>query len=275
MVILSTWKVVGASARGESHIKSDLPCQDDHSFETWNDTLVAIVCDGAGSASHSDKGARMGSECLTQALIEAVRSQRIDVFQDEAALRVLLETKIQEIRDRLPNSDVDSAQLELSAFHATLVGLIFHQGGGFFFHIGDGAALALNAELTDTVAFSAPENGEFSDQTYFYTMDNWKEHLRITPIGDQARTFLLMSDGTMPFCLNRSHDHVEPRFFQPVNQYLARDDVSAEIGSQALLKTLSSDRANSISKDDKTLVWATAIAERPRATVADPVLVHS
>jgi hypothetical protein len=275
MEMPSSWKVVGASARGESHIKSDLPCQDHHSFGTWNDTLVAIVCDGAGSASHSDRGARMGSEYLTQALIEAARSQRIDIFQNEAALRALLETKIQELREQLPNSDADSNPLELSAFHATLVGLIFYSGGGFFFHIGDGAALALNAEHTDTVAFSAPENGEFSDQTYFYTMDNWKEHLRITPIDDQAHTFLLMSDGTMPFCLNRSHDHVEPRFFQPVNQYLVRADVSAEMGSQALLKTLSSDRANSISKDDKTLVWATAIAERSRATVSDPVPVHN
>jgi hypothetical protein len=80
-----------------------------------------------------------------------------------------------------------------------------------------------------------------------------------------------MSDGTMPFCLNRSHDHVEPRFFQPVNQYLVQDDVSVEMGSQALLKTLSSDRANSISKDDKTLVWATAIVETSISTVADPV----
>jgi len=124
------------------------------------------------------------------------------------------------------------------------------------------------------VAFSAPENGEFADQTYFFTMDNWKEHLRITPIGEQAHTFLLMSDGTMPFCLNRSHDHVEPRFFQPVNQYLVQDDVSAEMGSQALLRTLSSDRANSISKDDKTLVWATSIAERPGTSAANPVLVH-
>jgi len=270
----STWKVVGASARGEAHIKSGLPCQDHYSFETLNDILVAIVCDGAGSASHSDKGARMGSEYLVRSLIEAARSQRTDIFRDEAALRALVETKIQELREELPNCDEDSGTLELSAFHATLVGLIVHPGGGFFFHIGDGAALALNAEHTETVAFSAPENGEFSDQTYFYTMDNWKEHLRITPIDEQAHTFLLMSDGTTPFCVNRSHDHVEPRFFQPVNQYLVQVDVSAEMGSQALLKTLSSDRANSISKDDKTLVWATSIAERLVANVANPVPIQ-
>ena len=273
MDMLSTWKVVGASARGEAHIKSDLPCQDHHHFEVWNDTLVAIVCDGAGSASHSDQGARLGSEYLTQSLIEAVRSLRMDVFKDEAALRVLLETKIQELREHLPKGDAESGPLELSAFHATLVGLLFRPGGGFFFHIGDGAALALNAEHTDTVAFSAPENGEFADQTYFYTMDNWKEHLRITPVGEQAHTLLLMSDGTTPFCLNRSHDHVEPRFFQPVDQYLAQDDVSTVMGSQALLKTLSSDRANSISKDDKTLVWAAALARK--ATTDADGLVHA
>lgn len=271
-----TWKVVGASARGEAHIKSELPCQDHHHFEVLNDILVAIVCDGAGSASHSDQGARMGSEYLTNALIEEVRSQRVDMFQEEAALRALLEIKIQELRAQLLfQSKVNTSQLDLSSFHATIVGLLFRPGGGFFFHIGDGAALALNADHTDTVAFSAPENGEFADQTYFYTIDNWKEHLRITTISEQAHTFLLMSDGTMPFCLNRSQRHVEPRFFHPVNQYLVQNDVSTDIGNQALLKTLSSDRANSISKDDKTLVWASAITRAPTTTVSDSALVHS
>ena len=262
------WKVVGASARGEAHIKSALPCQDHHYFDTWSETLVVIVCDGAGSASHSDQGARMGSEYVTKALIEAVRSHRVDLYRDAAALRELLEIKIRELREQLLTGNADSSQLDLSAFHATLVGLIFHPEGGFFFHIGDGAALALNAEHTKTVAFSAPENGEYADQTYFYTMDNWKEHLRITPVSNLAHTFLLMSDGTMPFCLNRIHDHVEPKFFQPVDKYLTQDDVSTDMGSQALLKTLSSDRANSISKDDKTLVWASAIDRKVTTNAA-------
>ena len=105
------------------------------------------------------------------------------------------------------------------------------------------------------MAFSGAENGEFSDQTFFYTMVDWRDHLRITRIPAYAGCFLLMSDGTMPFCLNSNQADIEPRFFRPLNEYLSREDITTEAGAEALMGTLSSDRANSISNDDKTLVW--------------------
>ena len=52
-------KVIGISYRGNSHIKSDTPCQDCHIFSKINDKWsIAIVSDGAGSAKNSDQGSR-------------------------------------------------------------------------------------------------------------------------------------------------------------------------------------------------------------------------
>lgn len=259
------WKIVGASARGDAHIKSDMPCQDHHHYQIRNNILVAIVCDGAGSAKNAEIGARMGSEHLTNALISALNESTTDYLLNESDFRKLIESKLSILRANV-TQEATINQLSIYDYHATLVGLAIGPEGGFFFHIGDGAAIALNHDRISTVAHSAPENGEFADQTYFYTIDDWQNHLRITPIGKEANIILLMSDGTMPFCLNKSHNAVEPKFFQPLDNYLLQKEINSETGSQALLKTLSSDRANLISKDDKTLIWASFECEPIQVT---------
>ena len=58
--IQGSWVLVGASVRGNGHIESNLPCQDNHKYEElekgWG---IAIVSDGAGSAAHSDMGSKI------------------------------------------------------------------------------------------------------------------------------------------------------------------------------------------------------------------------
>lgn len=248
------WKIIGTSARGDAHIKSDLPCQDHHHFEKNDNLLVAIVCDGAGSAKKAEIGAQYGSEFLSIEILEEINNSNYAILKTEQEFRSLVESKIESLREKI-SSEAAANQLQIYDYHATLVGMAIGIDGGYFFHIGDGAAIALNRNRSEVVAYSKPENGEFSDQTYFYTVDDWKNHLRITPIKPEASIIMLMSDGTMPFCLNKTHDGVEPKFFVPLDQFFSQDSVSPEIGSQALHNTLSSDRANLISKDDKTLIW--------------------
>jgi hypothetical protein len=248
------WKIIGASAIGESHSAHHQPCQDHHFYSNAGGLLVAIACDGAGSATNGKQGAKFGSESITTELMSALEGKFEDANFSQNSFRSLLEQIIEGVRTKLLNEQIACSQ-DLSAFHSTLVGLVFGSNGGYFFHIGDGAGVAFESNRSTIAAFSRAENGDFADQTFFYTMDNWREHLRITVIPKSAEVFLLMSDGTMPFCLNSSQDGIEPRFFRPLDEYLLGAEITSESGSQALMETLSSERANSISKDDKTLVW--------------------
>src|SRR5471030_1755942 len=67
------WRVFGASVRGKSHLDKGLPCQDAHAQVVVDDILVAIVCDGAGSARHSEQGAQFVATQTVLALAERLR----------------------------------------------------------------------------------------------------------------------------------------------------------------------------------------------------------
>ena len=48
--VKDTWRVFGASVTGKAHLDKAIACQDAHAHAVVGDVLVAIVCDGAGSA---------------------------------------------------------------------------------------------------------------------------------------------------------------------------------------------------------------------------------
>jgi hypothetical protein len=84
-------------------------------------------------------------------------------------------------------------------------------------HIGDGAAaLSLDAEQH----FSLPENGEYANQTWFLTSDDWREHLHISQFAGRATQLVMMTDGVQPFALNRRGDALFSPFIDPVLRYL-------------------------------------------------------
>src|SRR5208283_4372679 len=139
--------------------------------------------------------------------------------EDGARLEATIRCAIEAARSRLADLAV-SRQLALHDFSCTLVGCVVSAGGGCFFHIGDGFAIAQGA-AGDSV-LSPPENGEYADETYFVTDENWKDHLRLTPISEINRGCLigLMSDGTSPFAIDRLKTGFYRPFIDPVVNFL-------------------------------------------------------
>jgi hypothetical protein len=237
------WRVFTASAIGKSHIDGGLPCQDACGSAIDNERLVAVVCDGAGSASQSDIGARECADSICKVLSAVVgsSSSRINpstIEQAVEAARAQLQLR------------ADDLGLPLRELACTVVGVILFQDGGYLFHIGDGMAVVELAD--DSTILSLPENGEYANETYFITGDDWRPHLRITPFSGTIRCISLMSDGAMPFAVSRGKTGMFGPFIDPVRSYLAT--VSETEGSEALLATLSAERTWSITSDDKSLL---------------------
>ena len=113
-----------------------------------------------------------------------------------------------------------SARLALDDYSCTLVGCVASRGGGCLFHIGDGYAIFQGA-VGESV-LSRPENGEYADETYFVTDENWKDHLRLTPLAAPGRGCVigLMSDGTAPFAVDRARSGFFRPFIDPITAYL-------------------------------------------------------
>jgi hypothetical protein len=142
----------------------------------------------------------------------------------------------------------------LSAFHATVVGAIAGPSGGIFFHLGDGAAFATMLGDFSQSIFSPPENGEYANETFFFTQPDWQNHLRLTSFDGQFDLIALMSDGVTPFALAPGASAPHEPFIGPLSRYLRSH--TQEEGRKALAVTFEKDAIRRITGDDKTLVWA-------------------
>jgi hypothetical protein len=237
------WRVFAASSIGKGHIDGGLPCQDACGSAIENDRLVAVVCDGAGSASQSDIGARECVVSICKSLSSVVASSSSGITP------LTIEQAVDAARAHL-QLRADNLGFPLRELACTVVGVMLFQDGGCLFHIGDGMAVV---ELADgSTILSLPENGEYANETYFVTDDDWRPHLRTTPFSGTIRCISLMSDGAMPFAVNRGKTGMFGPFIDPVRAYLAT--VSETEGSEALLATISAERTWSITSDDKSIL---------------------
>lgn len=242
------WRVFGASVTGKAHLDKDIACQDAHAHAVVNDVLLAIVCDGAGSARYSEQGAQFVATHTVQAL--AGRLEQGATVQDlrDGALAAAL------AQIRVALEDIArAAHATLDDYASTVVGVVMGADNGFFFHLGDGLGVAQLADGGELI--SLPANGEYANETYFLSGERWREQLRLLAIPQSARGVVLMSDGCMPFAMSKNNGALYAPFMDAVQGYLRTVD-SIELGNAALASTLADPRTHQITGDDKTLLLA-------------------
>lgn len=238
-------RVLATSIKGTLHLQQNIPCQDYFQYQQDGKNFVAVVSDGAGSSKYGRIGAKVVCETLTSLL------KNIDFNEAKKAIpQAIGIARSKLIRHRLNKTKDEKSLVD---FAATLVGVIYHKNKGLFFHIGDGAALAFHDDKYQKFTASRPENGHFSCETYFYTMDDWKDCLRFTSF-ENANTIFLMSDGLTNFSFSRDYTTIENSFLQPIADYLTKENNKTK-ALRALSNTLNTPQASKLNSDDKTLVW--------------------
>lgn len=238
--------ILSASIRGPLHKSLGLPCQDYSCFRFTRNKLIAVVSDGAGSAKYSKIGAKIICDTLCDLLIKSdMKTIRLDVTKaiDVARRKLLLH--------RYNHSKTEN---DLINFSATLVGVFYYKNKGIFFHIGDGAGIAFRNGDYNNFIISEPENGAFSCETYFYTMNDWKESLRFTDF-ENANRIILMTDGVTGFAFSGDFYKIHNNFLIPVIEYLEKEPRKT-YAIEALRNTLNNNRAQRLNSDDKTILWA-------------------
>ena len=112
---MSKWRTASASVIGTSHLKHQTPCQDFSLCSLNNDTLICAVSDGAGTASHSDVGARIAVTHFIRSFRDIADVAAIDRDDMGRFLASLVE---------LLDEEASNNQAAVSDYACTLLGVV-------------------------------------------------------------------------------------------------------------------------------------------------------
>lgn len=246
----TSWRVIAASVQGVSHVKADLPCQDAHAYAVLPDgTLLVAVADGAGSAAEAERGAQLAAETavayLRQALIEYVAPA------DATAWRTCLLAAFQTTRQRLEDEAAQHG-FALRDLAATLIVLVASETCLVAAHVGDGAAV-LHDPATGYVLLSAPQGGEYVNETTFLVSADYLEKTQFDYWPHRATQLAVFTDGLQRLALQLPLGKPHAPFFAPLLQFAQTANHEATVQLTTFLR---SPRIAERADDDLTLLLA-------------------
>jgi hypothetical protein len=152
--MLDTFEVAAGSVIGREHVLAGRNNQDAWALSRSTDALLAVVCDGCGSARASEVGATLGARMVVEALHrEAPRLATEPVAPVIESVRLRLLTHLQRLADALgePRAAVVSEHLLF-----TVVAAVLTQTMTYVFTLGDGAVAVNGASRLLACQDNAP-----------------------------------------------------------------------------------------------------------------------
>lgn len=240
-----------ASEIGTSHLKDQTKRQDcARCFRLDNSKgqiLVAIVCDGAGSALYGRDGAILTCRILTN-LARDYFKRNIDLPSND-----LIWSWIDQVRDYL-GEEAEKRSCGRKDFSSTLVMLIAGSSDVLTIHVGDGAIVARD-ENKAWICLSNSENGEYASTTFFITEDPCPK-LRIQSFPNTYTAFSLFSDGIEDLAIVQSSKNPHVPFFEKMILSVDQGKMKGNLSdlSNSLGSFLSSSKVCDRTDDDKSLI---------------------
>ncbi|BFL70020.1 hypothetical protein SKB0120_10820 [Moraxella osloensis] len=261
-----SWQVYGASSIGKSHIDSNLPNQDSIYLQKTQDGMVAVVCDGAGSAKFSQAGAAFFSQAIAQMLLGlsvscsvSINGIAFDLVQVKQQIIEQLSQIRLDLQSQLP------AESSLRDYHTTFTGLLIHSNHqAILVQIGDSPLITSQFVVrhphidyfTNLQVYGDDSKNEYVNETHFITQDNWQSFLRVESIDlSQVDCLALMSDGCADLVFEGAS--VTPKIYRPFFGNLLfnlTQSQSSQQGSAIIEQALGNPATYRLTGDDKSLV---------------------
>jgi hypothetical protein len=245
------WQFIAASVAGTSHVADTTPCQDAFRVESIHikgkELLIVVCSDGAGSASHAQRGSEKAVTAGMGIVLEYLKGSEL-----RQVCRSEVESWYSQIHDAL-NEEAKTLGIELSDLHCTLLIAILGQEHSVFAQLGDGAMVIDRSGKMEVVFW--PQSGEFTSMTYFITCDDFVRHLEVRVIDESVSHFAAFTDGMERLVLNFSGRCAHEPFFQQMfGTVRSAEDLT--LLTSDLTTFLNSQHVNERTNDDKTLVLA-------------------
>ena len=256
--IPNPWRVVSSTVEGTSHAKVGSPCQDGHLLEVFEGSeqiLILIASDGAGSATHSDEGARIAcASILEQALVLFRQGDLVDSIDRDVA-RQWIERAAAAIEIRAHDEGRVSRD-----YACTLLAAFVGVSHTAFLQIGDGVIILGSGPDEWSYVFW-PQHGEYINSTVFLTDASAREGFSFEAAADCVHEVAIMTDGIESLVLNYANRDVHFPFFRSLFPAVrgCKPGVDQELSSR-LGEYLASPQVCDRTDDDKTLILATRIS---------------
>jgi hypothetical protein len=247
------WKLVYGSAQGTSHRQSGKPCQDFAIARVvktaFGTVLIAACADGAGSAEHSEVGARIAVETFLSAAEVALDGGLDPSAIDDGVLRSWNRATCRQVE-----AEADSIGVNVRQLACTLLTAVIGPDSTAFSQIGDGVII-LDGQEGYEFAFW-PDSGEYANTTRFLTDTDSDQHFRSDCQRRAVLDLAILTDGLQMLALSFAEGRVHQLFFKPIFDAL-RSAPDGEAMKPSLEVFLDSKRVNERTDDDKTLILAT------------------
>ena len=245
-----SWKSVGASVIGSSHIKVSKPCQDSHGIQSIDENILLLaVADGLGSAEHSEIGSRLAVDTALTTLAASLAGDSIHIERCHNALQEAFSSAREVLEERALTESMDIRDLG-----TTLICIVLSPECVACGQIGDGAVV-IQQEDESLLLLSSPQRGEYANETVPLTTNNALEKVRYTAEPLKVKALAAISDGLQNLALQGTDYVPHLQFFMPFFNLL-HNSSNLEETQKKIEEFLASERVLNRTDDDKTLVIA-------------------
>ena len=254
-----SWTWAAATCRGTSHVRSNTRRQDAFActaIGAERDTFIAVVSDGAGSASMGGEGASVACRTIAshaKAYFAAAQELTIapELPTDELVREWMLDAR------RRIFLAAEKREIKPREFASTIVFVICAESGTLVAHIGDGAIVFKPTDADQWLVASWPSHGEYASTTFFLT-DEPEPLIKFSRFTDPISAVALFSDGMESLALELNEHLPHQRFFETIIRPLQASSAEGRDSnlSSGLAKFLDSEKVNERTDDDKTLILA-------------------
>ena len=244
---------MAASARGASHERYAMPCQDAHAWRDLGDgwTVVAVA-DGAGSARLAEHGAAAAVEAAVAAIAEQGASALIALGAERPAWDQILRGALARGLAAV-TAEAERQRGELRDLASTLLIAVVGRKRSAGAQIGDGA-IVIQLATGEIVALTVPDPpSEYINEAVFLVSPHAVEQATVVVDDRPPRAMAVFSDGLQLIALTYPSWTPRQQFFSSLFAYAAAHPDPAA-ASMELGDYLTSPALRAKSADDITLV---------------------
>nr|WP_263627817.1 PP2C family serine/threonine-protein phosphatase [Komarekiella delphini-convector] len=231
-----------------------MPCQDYGDYCIFNDVIVGAVADGAGSAKYSDIGSKLAVKTVLKCF-----SDINEYPQKQAFSQALSKEEAQKVFAKIVNQVItelqkqaDEGDYSANDLACTLLVFVATPDWVAAMQIGDGF-IVLRSQNSEYQLLFQSDKGEFVNETTFITSTNAVKDMQLEVISEKQEFICASTDGLEKVAIRLSDWKPFSPFFKPLEEYL-HEPVNPEEENKYLTEFLNSERLNSRTDDDKTLL---------------------